>query len=71
LRLDISSLRVVEDKLVVEFWDKMDQTEVAMVYTALNLLWQRAVTQSAAEENITTSPLRLKEKIQNTYGFRL
>ena len=71
LRLDISSLRVVEDKLVVEFWDKMDQTEVAMVYTALNLLWQRAVTQSAVEENITTSPLRLKEKIQNTYGFRL
>ena len=70
LRLDMSSLRVVEDKLTVEFWDKMDQTEVAMVYTALSLLWQKAVTQSAAGE-VTTSPLRLKEKIQNTYGFRL
>ena len=71
LRLDISSLQVVEDRLTAEFWDKMDQTEVAMVYTALTLLWQRAVTQNDAGEEVTTSPLRLKEKIQNTYGFRL
>ena len=71
LRMDMDQLRVLETRLTVEFWDKMDQTEVAMVYTALNLLWQKAVNQSEVEKDVSTSPLRLKEKIQNTYGFRL
>ena len=68
LRLDISSLRAVEDKLLSEYWDRMDQTEVAMVYTALTLLWRQAVDHSSTGEN---APSRLKQKIHNTYGFRL
>ena len=63
LRFDDKMLKSIEEKLTIDFWSKMDQTEVAMVYTALNLIWQR--TQEGG------CPVRLKQKIENTYGFRL
>jgi len=63
VRIDHSNenLRTLEKRVLSEFWNKLDQTEIAMVYSALNLLWQNA------EE----SPSHLKKKIQDTYGFRL
>ena len=42
-------------------FSNIDQTEIALVYSALDLLWSHKQGQ----------PSDLKHKIQNTYGFRL
>ena len=55
--LDESRLKDVETRLNKEFFN-LDQTEVAVVYSALNTLSQHG-------------PEQLRQKIQDTYGFRL
>ena len=56
-KLEEVQLRGAEKKLTREF-SNLDQTEVAVVYSALNTLSQ-------------PGPQELKQKIQDTYGFRL
>ena len=52
--------RRVEETVLKEFTN-IDQIEIAMVYSALDFL-------SSKEDG---SPSQLKNKIQDTYGFRL
>ena len=56
-KLDEARLREVEARLNKDFFN-LDQTEVAVVYSALNTLSQ-------------DGPELLRQKIQDTYGFRL
>jgi len=58
--IEKTALRRIEETILKEFAN-IDQIEIAMVYSALDFLWSK-------EEG---SPSRLKDKIQNTYGFRL
>ena len=56
-KLDQNQLRGAEKRLTKDFLN-LDQTELAVVYSALNTLSQ-------------PGPEELKQKIQDTYGFRL
>jgi len=56
-KLDEAILREVETRLNKDFFN-LNQTEVAVVYSALNTLSHHG-------------PEQLRQKIQNTYGFRL
>jgi len=57
IKLDETKIREVETRLITDFFN-LDQTEVAVVYSALNALSQ-------------PGPQQLRQKIQDTYGFRL
>ena len=56
-KVDEARLREVESRLNKDFFN-LNQTEVAVVYSALNTLSQHG-------------PEQLRQKIQETYGFRL
>lgn len=60
VNIDQRTLRKIESKILSEF-SNIDQIEIAMAYSALNLLLSRKGDSSS----------ELKQKIQDTYGFRL